>query len=438
MRAKTPLELAALATTAVPGLRIVGLRPPQYSDEILSVTGVIDESGDKWTVTCPHDTVGGLDLDSESGVLTRLAKASDAKRLPFDVPRIHGTTLTPQGERVIVHQDLGGRPMDEADFEDARLLPSSLGKALAALHNLPPVTYTGIQLPSYTAAECRDRHLTLLDEAAAQVLIPANLWNRWEAALEDIALWRFAPAPIHGDLQGNSVIVDKGAVRAMTGFSSAHVGDPAQDVSWVLAQASDAFLERFRAAYSRERSATDLQLFTRAQLLSELAIIRWLVHGLHAEDRSIIAEAREMLAELSSDLGDAQLVARREPVEAPPASLDEGAAAGLDPEEAATRPGGISSCGTERDARSASSPETGEEAEGLGSREDSPSFEDPLTDEDIENARVPESAAPASRAPSPFRRKGLLDGLKGRLRPVDAQSAPTERLRLDEFGDDVS
>ncbi len=310
MRPKTPLELAALATAAVPGLSVAGLREPQFADEVLSVTGIIDSAGNKWTVTCPHSSVGGLDLDAQSGVLTRLAKAKDAKKIPFEVPRIHGTTLTPEGDRVIVHQDLGGHPMSDDDFDNPNLLPASLGKALAALHNLPPVIYTGINLPAYSVSECRERHLAMLDEVASQVLIPANLWNRWEAALEDLSLWRFPAAPIHGDIQGNSVIVDAGIVRAMTGFTSAHVGDPAQDIAWVLASASDAFLERFRAAYSQERTVADLQLFTRAQLLSELAIVRWLVHGLHAEDRSIISDARHMLSELSTDLGDAQIVER--------------------------------------------------------------------------------------------------------------------------------
>lgn len=310
MRPKTPLELAALATAAVPGLSVAGLREPQFADEVLSVTGIIDSAGNKWTVTCPHSSVGGLDLDAQSGVLTRLAKAKDAKKIPFDVPRIHGTTLTPEGDRVIVHQDLGGHPMSDDDFDNPNLLPASLGKALAALHNLPPVIYTGINLPAYSVSECRERHLAMLDEVASQVLIPANLWNRWEAALEDLSLWRFPAAPIHGDIQGNSVIVEAGIVRAMTGFTSAHVGDPAQDIAWVLASASDAFLERFRAAYSQERTVADLQLFTRAQLLSELAIVRWLVHGLHAEDRSIISDARHMLSELSTDLGDAQIIER--------------------------------------------------------------------------------------------------------------------------------
>ena len=31
---KSPLELAALATAAVPGMRVTALRPPTYSDEL--------------------------------------------------------------------------------------------------------------------------------------------------------------------------------------------------------------------------------------------------------------------------------------------------------------------------------------------------------------------------------------------------------------------
>ena len=80
------------------------------------------------------------------------------------------------------------------------------------------------------------------------------------------------------------------------------MGDPALDIAWIQATASDNFLERFRETYGHERRATDLHVFTRAQLLSEIALVRWLVHGLHAEDSSIVEEARAMLADLATDL----------------------------------------------------------------------------------------------------------------------------------------
>ena len=315
-RSKTPYELAALATVAVPRLEVAGLRPPQFSDEVLSVTGLIDTSGDRWMVVCPHDTVGGLDMEAQNAVLERLGKAHDFSKIPFEVPRPAGFTRTPEGDRVMVHRDLGGHVMETSDFDDPHLLPASLGNALASLHNLPELIYTGVNLPAYSAIECRDRHQAVLDEAAQEVVIPANLWDRWEESLENLSLWRFLPSPIHGDLSETSIHVDHGRVCALTGFSSAHVGDPAVDIAWVFARASDEFLERFHEAYQQTRSEKDLHLLARAELLSELAVVRWLVHGLHSGDSDIVDEARAMLAELSASVGESAPKRTEEPAKA--------------------------------------------------------------------------------------------------------------------------
>lgn len=315
-RSKTPYELAALATAAVPRLEVAGLRPPQFSDEVLSVTGLIDTSGDRWMVVCPHDTVGGLDMEAQNAVLERLGKAHDFSKIPFEVPRPAGFTRTPEGDRVMVHRDLGGHVMETSDFDDPHLLPASLGNALASLHNLPELIYTGVNLPAYSAIECRDRHQAVLDEAAQEVVIPANLWDRWEESLENLSLWRFLPSPIHGDLSETSIHVDHGRVCALTGFSSAHVGDPAVDIAWVFARASDEFLERFHEAYQQTRSEKDLHLLERAELLSELAVVRWLVHGLHSGDSDIVDEARAMLAELSASVGESTPKRTEEPAKA--------------------------------------------------------------------------------------------------------------------------
>ena len=307
----TPLKLAALATVAVPGLQVTGLRADSYSDEVRSVANIVDASGNRWTVTCSNETIAGPAAEAEAAILQRLATTHDVNRLPFDVPRIKGTTRTRDGNRVYVHQDLGGRPLEDSDLADDPLLPASLGRALAALHNLPERVYTDVSVPSHSAIECRAGLLSMLDEAPARAAVPVNLRIRWQAALDDLSLWRFPPAPIHGDLQGNAVYVSRGSVVGIAGFTSACVGDPAVDIAWVQAVASDAFLERFREAYSHEREATDLHLFTRAQLMSELALVRWLLHGAHTDDHSVVEEARAMLADLSSDLGELRLVESR-------------------------------------------------------------------------------------------------------------------------------
>ena len=283
---KSPLELAALATAAVPGMRVTALRPPTYSDELSTVTGIEDAAGHRWIVTCPHEEVSGPALEATSGILDRLGQAHDHDYIPFDVPRLAGQVKTSDGGTVYVHRDPGGTAPTDEDLDTDPLLPASLGRALAALHNLPETVFSSIGLPSYTAIECRDRNLALLDEAAR----------------EDVSLWRFPSAPIHGDIQERCLSVKRGSLLAIGGWTSAHVGDPALDIAWVQATASDAFLDRFRETYGHERRATDLHVFTRAQLLSEIALVRWLVHGLHAEDSSIVEEARSMLDDLAKDL----------------------------------------------------------------------------------------------------------------------------------------
>lgn len=316
--AKTPLELAALATVAVPGLRVAGLRAPQYSDDLVSVTGIVDSSGNRWTVTSPHDVVGGLELEDQDALLRRFTQAYESRLVPFRVPVPVGFARLKDGTRVIVHHDLGGRFMEDEDFNDPHLLPVSLGRAIGHLHNLPTGIYEGLDLPSYTAGQLRNRHLAVMDEAATHTLIPANLWNRWEGALNDIALWRFATVPVHGDLQLTNVCVHEGTVRTLSGFTSAHIGDPATDFSWVLAQSGDEFLLRFREAYSMTRPYSDIHIETRAQLISELAILHWLMHGVRAGNKEIVQNARTMLADLSEDVGDERLVA--EPIPVTPAS----------------------------------------------------------------------------------------------------------------------
>lgn len=301
---RTPLELAALATAAVPGLSVAALREPQFSDEVVSMTGIVDDQGNRWTVVCPHEDVGGVDLRAQWAVLARLASAHDAGEVGFDVPRPAGIARTREGVSVMVHQDLAGRFMGDEDFDQSGILPASLARSIASLHNLPVSTYSDVNVPQYSASECRDRHRAVLQEVLAAVTVPANLVRRWRAALDDDALWRFRPCPVHGDLHVQSVKVADGIVLSISGFSSAHVGDPAIDVAWILSQASDGFLETFQSSYSMTRMATDLHLVTRAQLLSELAIVRWLSHGLHAEDKEIVRDASQMLTDVSLDVGD--------------------------------------------------------------------------------------------------------------------------------------
>ena len=303
-----PLELAALATAAVPGLNVVGLRDAQYGDESVSITGIVDDKGNNWVVVAPHDDEGGAGIESQLRVLAYLGRAYDKGLLPFDVPRPAGIVRPDQGGRAMVHPALRGQQMDWSDMERTGLLPTSLARSLAAFHELHTSVIANAGMPAYTPKESRARHEAMIERAATSGYLSPVLQRRWEAALTEESLWRFSSTPVHGDLGPGNVLVKDGAVTGMVGFAAAHVGDPAQDIAWILAQASDDFLNDFRSAYSVARTEDDLHVWTRAQLLSELAVVRWLVHGLNQQDESVIQDGREMLADLAESLGDAQLV----------------------------------------------------------------------------------------------------------------------------------
>ena len=134
---KSPLELAALATTAVPGMRVSALRPPTYSDELASVTGIEDTAGKRWIVTYPHEEVSGPALEATSGILDRLGKAYEHDYIPFDVPRLAGQATIRGGGVVYVHGDPGGHTPTQDELDKDLLLTATLDRAIAAMHNLP-------------------------------------------------------------------------------------------------------------------------------------------------------------------------------------------------------------------------------------------------------------------------------------------------------------
>ena len=73
---------------------------------------------------------------------------------------------------------LPGHPLDPAELSAGPGLAASIGRALAAVHELPVETATDLGLPSYTAEEYRTRRLLELDQAAGSGKVPPRLLTR--------------------------------------------------------------------------------------------------------------------------------------------------------------------------------------------------------------------------------------------------------------------
>lgn len=315
MAHKPSLQLAALATSAVRGLDIVATRAPQFATSDYRYCGLLDAKGHHWIAQAALHPAASTALDSELPILQQLDIALREDRIGFDVIRPEGTAELPTGHRLVVYRELPGRALDLSTLHAGPGPAAELGRAIAEIHELPAALLDEAHAPIYDADSYRRRRLAELDDAARTSRVPPILLARWERALEDVALWHFQAVPVHGDLAAENVYISNGTISAILNWSNAHVGDPAEDLAWLYAAAPDDCLDTLDEAYAMGRSThPDEHLGARATLYSELAVARWLLHGVRLEDAEIIADAEVMLHALARQVADAGPIGRGEPV----------------------------------------------------------------------------------------------------------------------------
>ncbi|WIK64740.1 phosphotransferase [Gleimia hominis] len=306
----TPLTLAAHATTLIPDLSVVSLCEPQSNDGAMAVQGIVDSNGTHWSVCSPLTQQAGVDIEAQVMLLAILAKAFKVGRVPFSVPAPQAYSRARRNRpAVMIYKQMAGTHATWEELEHSPTLASSMGRAVAALHDLPSEVIEATGMPMYSPAECRERMLALLDEAVQATVLPPNLYTRWEEALEDVSMFRFRCVPVHGDLAPECFVSSYEAVVGLESFASAQLGDPAQDLAWITTcanpEASQAFMDAYHAA---RKDDSDLHLASRAVLHSEMALLRWLLHGKRNDDADVVADAVQMLEDLAADVGDEPLL----------------------------------------------------------------------------------------------------------------------------------
>ena len=296
---RSPLTLAALSTVAVPGLDVHDVIGTSAENSEFDEAIVIDSNKERWVVRSPASVAAGATLEGEVALLASFAPHVDSGTLPFSVPDPAGFTPLPEGGRAVVFRELPGTPLQIESLRPGPGLAAALGRALAALHELPTELVESAGLPSYTATEYRERKLAEVDEAAKTGRVPARLLRRWEDALENVAIWRFHPTVVHGDINSDTVLVDHVQVKSLINWGSCRVSDPADDLSWLLVAAPANATESILEAYQMHRTElSDKHLVDRALLDSELALARWLLHGVRNDLATVIDDAVEMLLDL--------------------------------------------------------------------------------------------------------------------------------------------
>lgn len=295
--ARSHLTLAALATSAVPGLTIVGSGPLG-----LGATGDFDsallrtESGDEVVVRVPTSQRAETEQSRELIALAALTEGIRS-RLPFVVPVVLGQS--PAGDtRAVVSSYIAGFQVSADALPAGDGVATSIGGAIAALHSVPGSFVGDVGLPVQSAEDSRVEASSVVDRAMATRLLPAAVGTRWTDAIGDDALWQFNPTVVNGTVSAESFVVADHEVGqivvGMIGWSGLRLSDPAHDLHW-LSGAGDAADSVF-ASYSAASSRTpDSRIRVRAMLYAELELARWLLHGKDVHDQSIVDDAVSML-----------------------------------------------------------------------------------------------------------------------------------------------
>jgi aminoglycoside phosphotransferase (APT) family kinase protein len=291
--ARSHLTLAALATSAVAGLEVVGAQPFGSRGGDFDAAILTGRDGRHWIVRVPRSERAEQEQSADL-IALRALSAGVRACLPFTVSTFAGQVPI-DGTRAVVSEFVYGSkvPLSAMSFE----LAASIGAAIAAVHALPPNVVIDAGLPSHTPVEALRGVVMIIDRAAATGLVPAALLNRWEQASEEATLWQFAPTVVNGTLGSDSFLSANDQVTGVLGWHGLRVGDPATDLQWLTAAGGDLADAAF-AAYAQVRGTVDRQLRRRAALLSELEVARWLLHGTEVRSTEIVDDAVAMLSEL--------------------------------------------------------------------------------------------------------------------------------------------
>jgi aminoglycoside phosphotransferase (APT) family kinase protein len=299
---RKPIELAAVATAAVPGLTPTAVSSAPDDPADFDSALLLDSEGKRWRVRSPRHAEASARLETEFLVLRAFAPGIRAE-LPFLMPTVAGSVRLGSLSTFVYSHLAGSTRSVEELTAGPDALAREIGVALAAIHDLPRSLVSNADLPSYTPNEFRQRRLNELDQAATTGKIPPALLLRWEHAMEDVSLWRFNPSVVHGDLHEDNLLVEGQRVTAVTGWTDLRIGDPADDFAWLVASNEQDFVDAVLNAYTAGRRDTpDNHLLRRAALSAEFALAQYLVKGIASDDGTMVSEAEEMLDTLARDI----------------------------------------------------------------------------------------------------------------------------------------
>ncbi|MBA4537278.1 Mph(B) family macrolide 2'-phosphotransferase [Bacillus aquiflavi] len=130
------------------------------------------------------------------------------------------------------------------------LFHKSLGRVLAELHSIPSDKATEFGLVVQAPEEARMSIKQRMDDVKAKFGVGGNLWNRWQAWVNDDERWPKKTGLIHGDVHAGHTMIDKEAnVTGLIDWTEAKVTDISNDFVFNYKAFGEEGLEALILAY---------------------------------------------------------------------------------------------------------------------------------------------------------------------------------------------
>ena len=288
----TPLTLAALATSAVPDLEPLAVRPYNPSGQDFR-SAVLTTAHEELLVSVPRNHSAEVAQAASLLAFSALTEGARAQ-LPFAVPEGRGMTRTGESRAVVSTFLIGGR-IDPSALAADSLLVAPIAAATAAIHALPRTVVQQGGLPVRTANDLRLLATRIVDRADATRFLPETVHRRWLEVIENAELWDFTPVVTHGSLNAEALLVEDDVILGMLGWSEFGIGDPAADLAWLHGASQGTFGAVLDAYLGLVDTGNADALTARSRLYHELEIAKWLLHGVEHHDREVVDDAVSML-----------------------------------------------------------------------------------------------------------------------------------------------
>lgn len=204
--------------------------------------------GQRWVLRIPRRAEVMTRADIEGRILQCIAP-----QLSVAVPdwRIHTDALIAYpilpGEPGLTLQP-DGTPVWHFD-EHSPVFSDSLGTMLAQLHSLAPETVEETGITALTPSEHRESIRENIARVNAEFTIAPSLHDRWLSWLADDSYWPEHSVLTHGEIYPAHLLLDGEEILSVLDWTTASIGDPAQDFAFHRASVSDAAFETSVSRY---------------------------------------------------------------------------------------------------------------------------------------------------------------------------------------------